>query len=100
MSFVDSESITVTTNSVMRAKDVILTDSDQEVAAFILKPGNKSSKATVSQLVFDVSGYVTADPSMDADEYFEVKFGKNDTLDVEFNAAGELVAEDINKEIE
>ena len=105
MSFVDAESITVTTNSAMRTKDVILTDSDQEIAAFIVKPGNKSSKATVSELRFDVSDYTADDASFDAstanaDDYFEVKFGKNDTLDVEFDTAGNLVAEDINKEIE
>ena len=100
MSFVDNESITVSTNAAMRAKDVILTDSDQEVAAFIVKPGNKSSSATVSELRFDVSSYVSGDTTMDAEEYFEVRLGKDDTLDIEFTDDGLLVAEDINKPIE
>ena len=104
ISFVDSESITVTTNSTMKAKDVILTDSDQEVASFIVKPSNKASKANVDRLEFDVTDYVswyTINSSTDPDEYFEVKVGKNDTLDLEFNAAGTwLVADDINIDIE
>jgi hypothetical protein len=100
MSFVDNESITVSTNAAMKAKDVILTDSDQEVAAFIVKPGNKSSSATVSELRFDVSDYVEADSTVDAEEYFEVRLGKDNTLDIEFTDEGLLVAEDINKSIE
>lgn len=105
MAFVDSESITVTTNSAMRAKDVILTDSDQEIAAFIVKPSNKASVANLDELRFDVSDYTDDDPDFDAstsdaDEYFEVKLGKNDTLDVEFASDGSLVVEDINKSIE
>jgi hypothetical protein len=58
MAFVDSEGITVTTNSAMRSKDVILTDSDQEIASFLVKPSNKASTANLDRLVFDASDYL------------------------------------------
>jgi O-succinylbenzoate synthase len=74
MTFVTAEGITVSTNNSMRADDLILTDSNQEIAAFIVKPSNKSSVANLDKLVFNVADYVGSLPTnANADEYFEVR---------------------------
>jgi sporulation protein YlmC with PRC-barrel domain len=80
----------------MKLQDVVLTNKDQNLATFIVKPTNKSTTAYLSSLEFSLG---TKFPSIsNADDYFEVKIGNEiaDNLSIDGTT---LTVSDINIDI-
>ena len=101
MSFVDSSSVTVSTNAAMKQQDVVLAGTEKSMARFIVKPANKASTADLDTLVFDLEWFDAYQFSADkdAEDYFDVLIGGVSVDGLEFASATTLEVTDLDKEI-
>jgi len=78
--FVDMNNITITNNAATKQKDVVLSDKDQVVANFIVKPSNKAESAIISTV--SLSGIVSNTTKSDlVEDDFIVRINGTDYAD-------------------
>ncbi|MBQ7074755.1 hypothetical protein IJM86_07085 [bacterium] len=101
MEFVDSQAITVTTNAAIKEQDIILANSNQTVAKFLVKPGNKAETATLDTLTMEVGSF-DLPASANFDDYFRLTIGGTEADNVEIQGDGAsaiITVEDLNENV-
>lgn len=99
---VASQGVTVTSNAAVKANTLVLSETDQALAHFIVKPANKATSAEIDTIAFNVDVDVTGITPQNVDSFFKIIIGKGNSATTVDNLKFDgttLSAEDISETI-